>query len=788
MYNNINTGGIGMKSKRLLSTIIVTAMIFGTSSSVFAAEDTKTSSTINSSEVKSSASVTVAIEQQAKISKDEAKKIAKDKLKEYMDYEFDESKFQSSVQLRPYYYDNGDEYVWDISWNLQERERNIYIQVSLSASNGKIVSMRRNEYDNKQQPSIANITKEEAKKLAEEFIKKVDSSKLNETVIVDNQYYYGGYYPVNYSFYYQRKVNGIPMEGNYINIEIDGINNKVLGFDTRWDENVKLPDTAGIKDKTAVIDIFKKAADMKLSYISSRNKYEDYSPNAQAVKLVYNSGEVTGITVDAKTGELVTYDNRVKLTTETKDLTPQEREEWLKKASTIQVGSKEIESDKAQEIMNKLVKELCGDGYKLDGIRYSEDEYDYESNGRKAWSAGFQKPQGDERYYQGGQITIDAVSGSLISIYNYNYSDKFDETIVPKVTWTQGYTTALNAIAKYFPNKMKEISTAQSHTFYKETIDGKTMPEREYYYSFPRVVNGVAYNENGITFRIDAQTGAIMDARYRWSDNIKFPAPEGVISKDEVTKLFFEKYQPELVYVSYPKNVDVYGKTTVMENKLVYRLKAVKAPYIFGNIDAITGKILDYNGQEVMEDPTKFMESIKGHKYEKELSILAMQNIIDTKDFQLDKEVTQLDLVKMLVDAKGYRPYLVAKSEALKYSNVTTADSNYKYLQMAVYYGILENTESEFIGDVKVTREEIAKVLVKLLQYENLAKATDIFTLPVEDSGDVQKENFGYVAIAKGLGILEVEGGKIRPKNNATMEELAVGIYKVLGNLRNGVY
>ena len=66
---------------------------------------------------------------------------------------------------------------------------------------------------------------------------------------------------------------------------------------------------------------------------------------------------------------------------------------------------------------------------------------------------------------------------------------------------------------------------------------------------------------------------------------------------------------------------------------------------------------------------------------------------------------------------------MAEKTADLKFSNIAKSDANYKYLQMAVSYGIMENSDGEFIGDKLVTREELAKTLVKFTNYSKLGSA-----------------------------------------------------------------
>jgi hypothetical protein len=103
---------------------------------------------------------------------------------------------------------------------------------------------------------------------------------------------------------------------------------------------------------------------------------------------------------------------------------------------------------------------------------------------------------------------------------------------------------------------------------------------------------------------------------------------------------------------------------------------------------------------------------------------------------------------------------------------------------MAVMYGILDNTEEPFNREVNITREEMAQLVVKMLQYDKLAKSSDIFKLPFTDAQQVSKDRIGYVAIGVGLGIFEGDNGAFRPLDNATMVEVASTVYKALGSMK----
>ena len=763
-----------MKSQKLLAAVISAAIIFGTS--VPAGADTV---------VKSTDSIS-AEQQQTKLTKDEAKNIAKAKFKEYLNYVVDESKLQTSINLSSYYSYPG-RYTWIIYWNSTDQKKGVYLQSVIDANTGKVLTLRKNEYDNtKTQPSIPAITYENAKKSAESFFNKIFPDKVKETKLsanVENSYYYKGYIPLNYSFNYQRTVNGIGFEGNYVNIEVDGITGKVMGFELNWLDDLKLPSAGTTISKAKVEELFKKNLSLEMNYITYRSKYS-VSGQEPTTKLTYNILGLSSFALDAVSGETVNYSYGTNAKILTKDTTEQERQELYKAAVVPAPLAKEMSREEAEAAIKAKLKELFGEDYQIQYLNYSENTNGKEGSGSSSWSANFSKNINGSMI-ETGSMSIDALTGGILHFYSYDGDMKDGNNFTPKLSWEEAYYKALNAAAKYFPDKIKNIDMKQTHISYTQASDEASYAERQYYFSFPRTVNGIKYFDNNITISVDAKTGSLNHMAAYWTNNLTFVSTSGAIGTADAQKKILTQYKPELIYVMLPKdNQDSKNYTA----KLIYRLSSSDASPAATYMDAFTGKYLDYSGEEIIKLNKNFFTSIKGNKFETQLTILAYQGIIDTNTFNMSKQVTRMDLIKMLVDAKGYRPYVLAETAALKYSNIARSDANYSYLQMAVYYGFLENKEGVINLNEKITREEMAKSLVILLGYGDLAKTTSIFKVNAKDSSKTDKNYVGYVAIAEGLGILKVENSNIRPKDVSTSLELAIGIYQVLGNLRSSIY
>lgn len=779
-------GGTLMKMKRFLSLSISTLLILGAVITVFAQGD----SSVQVERAVRVIDVQNNIEDKAKdakTSKEDAIEIAKKTLKSYFDYEIDEKKFKSRIEFREDY-GMDREYVWSINWYMYSEEKSINIDVWIDDNTGKVMRISKRAYGSSDdEPTIAQITEEEAKVIADNFVKKVNPEEYREVKLEDDDYgKYWRYNSTNYHFTYTRQINDIGFEGNFISVEVDGIKGEVTSYNKNWDDDIEFPALEGIIDKEKAEKVIKDSMDMRLSYIAYRDRYDYYEEKDDEVKLVYTPRFEKGYMVDAKEGIIIDDSGKVLEEEKIKDISDEKKEEILKKAEIIEKAKelrkldKEISPSRANQVIKEYVNELYGEGYKIEELRLIENDNYLENNGKKLWSGSLIKGNESEGYDIGGNIMIDAVTEELISVYRYdNFEESLEDNYIPAITWEEGYDKAIEAIEKYFPSKIKDIATEARYRKNIQYYNGKEMKEIDYYYNFERQINGIYYSEDRISVIVDTKEGKIREIRCHWNDDAKFPEIKGVITKEDAEEIVFKDYEPELVYAKINRSNDY--KNPNWEIKLVYTLPL---GYFGGNIDAFTGKFLDYGGKEITEADNKFKEKVKGHEFEKELSILASQGIISLEEFELDKEMTRAEAIRMLVDAKGYKPYMVDKAEDLKFINLAQEDKNYKYLQMAVMYGILENKEERFRGEEKLTREELAQMMVNLLGYSDLAKINDIFKVPYSDASSISEEKVGYVAICKGLEIMKDEDGKFKPKYNATMVDMAVAIYNALGNLR----
>lgn len=738
------------------------------------------------------------IEKKVKISKEKALEIGRDVFKKYFNNTIDDSKFSVRISLDNYNNGEIDDYIWNISWSKYSISKNINYSVSIIANTGKIQSINNSEYNNNDTNSIPSISLKEASDVADNFVKTIDADKFKDVTRVDNDF--AGYYrngSGSYSFSYIRKVNGIEFNGNTIEVNVDGVSGKITYYYSNWSDNYTFPDAKSVISKEKAQDILKNSMNMNLKYVNYYDRYDD-THKKKEIKVVYSPSFKKGASIDANSGSFMEDVSNNQSNLITKDLTEKEKTDFYKSYSENIKAKEPISEERAEALMKETIKTLYGEDYKLDPLSYNESS-SLNDESEKTWSVQFYKDE-NKKYEEGGSIIIDALTQRVISCYKNNpYVD--EKEFKAKLTWDEAYNKAISTVAKYYPSYVKNIKTEQTHLDKSNEPKENQYQERQIYFNFVRVENGIEYYDNNINVIVDLKTGEVTNLNYRWEDGLKFPSLEKKISEKDALNNFLQKYDTKLTYNLVNTSKD--ANKPKFEPKLVYAIDYYGNRQVF-DVDAFNGKFVSYDGEEVNETIGIFMNDIKSSKYEKELSILAYKGLLNTKDFKLNKEVTQIDLIKALVDAKGFRPYVMMYNsptkdatvqpeastpvEELKIQGVTKGTEDYKYLQMAVSYGIIDNEEVEFKGDTKVTREEMAKILIRFINYQKVAECGDIFKANFNDSDKLSKGYLGYIALAQGFGLVQLDNGNFNPKNISTMEELALGIYKSLNNIRFNNY
>lgn len=144
-------------------------------------------------------------------------------------------------------------------------------------------------------------------------------------------------------------------------------------------------------------------------------------------------------------------------------------------------------------------------------------------------------------------------------------------------------------------------------------------------------------------------------------------------------------------------------------------------------------------------------------------------------EFGLGGSLSRADFAVLLCRMFSWNPF---EPEAPSFSDCTSTDWRFPYVEAALAHGALEASDS-FRPNDSVTREEMSIMLVRALGYTRLAESGYEFDLPFPDV----TENIGYAALAWQFGLVQgsLEHGQLlfKPDAPAKREEVAVMLLRV---------
>ncbi|MDO6354641.1 S-layer homology domain-containing protein [Caloramator sp. CAR-1] len=197
-----------------------------------------------------------------------------------------------------------DRYIWTVYYSKtsQDKSNYYYFGATIDALTGEILSFYRN-FPNIENYKEPKYTKQDAKKIAEDFINSLSKDKFikcqyREVLNVDEKYVY--------SFEYRRIENSIPVANEGFTISISPYTGEVLHYYQTWSDIV-FPKVENIISIDKAHNILYSKNNFKLNYM----KYFDYDfkMNKYFIKLVYSFTSYNFM-IDAKEGILLDYSGK----------------------------------------------------------------------------------------------------------------------------------------------------------------------------------------------------------------------------------------------------------------------------------------------------------------------------------------------------------------------------------------------------------------------------------------------------------------------------------------------
>ena len=581
--------------------------------------------------------------------------------------------------------------------------------------------------------NIATVSYEQAKKTADDFLSRVATSYKSQLRLQES-----GQNTRNneYRLVYQIVQNDIPLYDSKVSVAIHKQTGKVTYFSgVVYDPNTQF-ETGKPK---LTLEQAQKAYLSKIDLPLKYRLYEDDEDNTQSI-LVYELENVQQKGISALTGEIVEgyrEDRRDKGVVSTMDTVAAGVEINTEDYKVELTETERVEVESRKEFLSpENVQKKAAAYFPILSKLQIEDTYIEKDHENYRRTMSFVSK--DEEDKESALLQVDAKTGEVISYYYNQYlllnsnlrfsgvGSKEEEKQLKK--WSEKEANAF----------MRQIAPKVSQEV-KLEVSESTEDERQYF-NFERIAGGIPVEGNGVYLFYDPQMGEVIGYNKSW-DKVSFKSPATKISKEEAIK----KVDLELFYMKTGKDRYSLVYNHVERNKL---------------IDAFSGKIVDYRGNEVIEESCELYSDIKGHPHEEIIKKLYYSGIyLKGDELKPNEAITLGELKELLEKVHEDRRYYVKNTETIEQT------------------GKLEGKDLQ----ETLTREEGICLLVSASYYGDLADVSKIFAYPYEDK-DFSETYKGYVATAYGLGWLEAEGA-FRPTEKLTKAEAMVYLYKALDDL-----
>ena len=653
-------------------------------------------------------------------------------------------------------------------WNMEFSGENTSISVTANAETGKITSFYKwIKDDNKR---TVNILANTARNNAINFIKSLEPDKFKETEEVTTKTPSVIIYNLerdyidfnNYHFTFVRKIKDEFFPSNYFRVQVSGATGEVIQYQMQWDD-VSFDHSKNLISENKARDIFEKEDQIKLKYMALNVNNKDQDIPILTPVYVYNPKSPN--IISAIDGRFLNYDEIYHYGYDlfsgagSKDMAVAE-ERSLDNGGEVIPEEGVLSKEKIENmIINTIGRELDIKDLIVQDSGYFNN---YFNRSGKFWRTYWRDLDGKKRLY----TVVDAENGDILSLDYYKNIDinvAFERVIsdnneVQEISKSDNIDE--NKIKKDILNKVQNLLPFIQNedinfeiTRVSENEDEKSLINVD----SSRYINNITYDDNYLRIKYDYNTEEILGFSYRW-DEVKAQSPSNIIDKKSIVKKFYdtvglEKY---LIQITDKKAKETKGLDIPLKELLpIYTLR----PYNFRYVDAVSGKFLDYNGEEYKDEPslTLKFKDLKGYKYEQEINLMNKMGILKEKGdyFYPNNSLLKKDAIKWIVEMGwrrnvyplgGYYEYYQRKDMPIK--DIDKDDPYYPYIVAAIENEIIGKTE-DFKLDEKAEKLEITKWIIRAMKQDELARFTEIFQNPYEDKENIPQEDIGYVALAK---------------------------------------
>lgn len=676
------------------------------------------------------------------------------KFRSYFPKQFESLKNSDFQMSSGNYYSPGDETSrYSLSFTQTIEGQRVYGSVGFVGDNLEIEHFSYSPPAGSDSLFPAKVSKDEARKLAEDFVKsllKEDSYKLES----DNPYFY---YPtriltepINYSFSFTKAKNDISISDNRVDVNILG-NGQITSFykyPSSQEKNT-FDEVKNIKSEKDILNKLKENVGVELQYQVN----VDYQSGERTVKLIYQpTGNFIGM--NAASGKWLTANGYT-------DQFPSKAKVKKIVDKPLPAKQKGITMEQAKKAAEKLL-ENKSDKLKL-SIQSIDEIENY--NGQTVYS--IQYMYNHKNGGSGASIEINKATGEVTQYHNmigYLMDELGEKPKVEKpISQKDALAKATSFIKEWIPSYLYNFSMPVDEPFYEENLG-------VYNFTFPRVVNGILVSGDAINVGVSAD--GTLSSLYVMEQKVdEWPSVKNIISEKEAKTILSNSLKVKLNYTKQMQKKD---------NKhydLLY--VPVYNDSLYSILDATTGKWSSLFGEQssvVVSHPTA----------EEELNYLISTKILDVKDakaFNGDAAISKGEALKILMNSLTYfyegRYYYGNETVEQTFDNIDPKHPLFQVVERAIGAEIIKAEGKKFDVDSPVTREELSTWYIRVLGLEHAAKHYDIYKVNFEDTNKIKQDYIGYVALANKYGLFATEKNQFNPQQEVTYAEMSVSTIRL---------
>ncbi len=658
--------------------------------------------------------------------------------------------------------DRGTYRNWSLNWQGDNGTLNV-----MADSTGKILYFYRYKNENYTRgsdysPAFPKASREDALPVAKAFVEKLLSN--GETALFDenNNMVYGARNVSAFNFSGTILLNGLKSPIAFsVRVMADGMEvNSFSRSDAHMRVATSIPSSQPAFSSEKADVLLQGTVSMKLQYV--------FSDDGKTAVLQYLPIRKGNYVVKADTGELV-------------DITPTYDFGYAKgmgggsdRAQAVAVSApslsevelsavSSLEGVYSKEKIDSNLRSVSGlgldSGFTLKSARYSTDS----ENGKIYCQLNYMKKISDEALIKEQYPDYYGYAGkspesSPLSIYKYITVDAKTLELKYVETSTSAGDNEKSVLSEEALEKKASafLESNLGDKYKKSALNKEDSDSATARFVYSEMVNGIPFPQNSLNISVSKYDGTVKSLYTSWKDGVEFASSEGIVGADAAKTEYLSSFKPVLQYIQVPTDKDGEGYSLI----LAYRHESDEN---VSGVDAKTGKAIIV--PEGVNNPALAYDDIEGCYGKAQIEALAKYGIGFTgTSFKPEAALTQKDALILLLSATGYSSD--GKDEASLY-------------EVAYKYRLL--TRSEKNPDSVLTRAALIKMLIGATEYAPSAKLKGVFVCGFSDDADISEEHYGYVAIAKALGVVKGDSeNRFNPYLQVARQDAAIILYNFM--------